>query len=274
MPLLLAWPISVPVGEGRRRLIDFWSKPENARRLPSFLQQTRSSWPPSPWIFGIIALPFVRALYNRCYGKAYFRLMGTPLPAPRRMPRGGLRFNEGPFVIRIRANVMDENGNEVPEAGAQQQQQGQEQMDDVNPPPAENAAEGENPNPNAAAVEAAEQLIEINASSLGRKVGGALIMPVISSMMGNLLFRLSKHSSILRSFLGIRARVSGSYPLPSWDLLALVKSQSKPLQNGSEAVRQVMSVFFGGSPMWLDSDPVWYVLYIWDFLQRAQLTVH
>ncbi|KAF9562862.1 hypothetical protein CPC08DRAFT_356471 [Agrocybe pediades] len=260
IPLLLVWPVTSPVGEGRRRLIEFWSQPENSRRLPSLLQQTRSSWPPSPWVFGVVALPFVRVLYNRAYAKAYLKLMGTPLPAPRRMPRGGIRFNEGPFVIRIRANVVDENGNEVPE----QQQQQDANAAPAAPAPAEGEGEGaaaagagENQNPNAAVVEAAEQLIDINASSLGRKVGGALIMPAISSTMGNLLFKLSRYSSLLRSFLGIRARVSGSrYPLPSWDLLPIVRSGI--LQKGPEPWRVLLNTFWGGSPMWVDSDPVWW----------------
>ena len=61
----------------------------------------------------------------------------------------------------------------------------------------------------AAAVEAAEQQIEVNTTSLGRQIGGALLIPAISSWMGSLLFRLARHSQMLRQFLGIKASVIG-----------------------------------------------------------------
>ena len=106
-------------------------------------------------------------------------------------------------MIRIRAGGEPEQN---PNGDVQQRlQQWQDQQDQQQQVPV--AAADEDPDPNAVAAEAAEQLIDVNAASLGRRIGGALIIPSVSSFMGNLLFRLSKHSGILRSFLGIRPRV-------------------------------------------------------------------
>ena len=65
----------------------------------------------------------------------------------------------GPLIVRILTNV-DAND------------------DDPNPD-----------KPDAAAVQAAEQLINVHTKSLGRKLGGALLIPIISSMMGSFLLR-------------------------------------------------------------------------------------
>ncbi|KAF8797543.1 hypothetical protein BYT27DRAFT_6932767 [Phlegmacium glaucopus] len=230
IPLLLIWPpaSSGPVGEQGRRLFEYWSKPENAARLSQMKFNPTHSWPPPPLILGVIGLPVIRVFYHRFYARLYLKCMGTPLPPPRRVRT--MNFNEGPFVIRIRADGQEQN----PNVELQQQQQ--------QPPQA--AAAGEDPDPNAAAAEAAEQLIEINAASLGRRIGGALIIPAISSFMGNLLFRLSKHSSILRSFLGIR-------PQRGWNDLNLY-------QKATMGFQLFVNTFSSGSRTYVDSDPVWW----------------
>jgi hypothetical protein len=51
---------------------------------------------------------------------------------------------------------------------------------------------------------AAENTIRVSGTSLGRLIGGALIIPRIPSLMGSLLFWLSKHSVLLRKFLAVR----------------------------------------------------------------------
>ncbi|KAF8968808.1 hypothetical protein BDZ97DRAFT_1902822 [Flammula alnicola] len=258
IPLLLVWPPSTPVGDKSQRMLEYWSKPQNARRLAKMAWPTTHYWPPPPMVFGLIVFPFIRALYQKCFGHLYFKLLGTPMPTPRRLPRGGLRFDEGPFVIRIRANM----GLDQPEGqGGQDQEQQQQQQQPAEPGAA--AEEPANPDPNAAAVEAAERLIEVDTASLGRRVGGALIIPAISSMMGTALFELSKHSSVLRSFLGIRERVSGSYPLPPWGRYTLTSSdkawnQLSPFQQVKVGVRLILTAFWGGTRTWVDSDPVWW----------------
>lgn len=258
IPLLLIWPpaSSGPVGEQGRRLFEYWSKPENASRLSQMKFIPTHSWPPPPLILGIIGLPVIRVFYHRFYAHLYLKCMGTPLPPPRRIR--GMDFNEGgPFVIRIRADGQEQG----PGVELQQQQQQQQQP--------QAGAAGEDQDPNAAAAEAAEQLIEINAASLGRRIGGALMIPAISSFMGNLLFRLSKHSGILRSFLGIRPqRVSwADYTLPPWGLhsrLGLIAMDKgwddlNPYQKAKMGVQLFFNAFSSGSRTFVDSDPVWCV---------------
>jgi hypothetical protein len=206
-------------------------------------------------------VPLVKVLYNKWYSYLYWRVLGTQLPQPRRMPREGLRFNEGPFMIRIRANL--ELGGE-----AQQQQQVGQQQDGQNQgaPIAPDAGDA-NADPNVLAI-------EVDTASLGRRVGGALITPAISSLMGKLLYHVSAHSGMLRTFLGIRpSRVSGSPPLPPWGRLAALASgetkwkELSPLMQAKVGFKLVLSAFLGGSKMWLDSDPVWCVVFSPFFLE-------
>ncbi|KAH9476883.1 putative RING finger protein C32F12.07c [Psilocybe cubensis] len=284
IPLLLFWPPTSPVtGERSRRLQEYWSNPQNSSLITSGFNSggllgTKHHWPPPPILFGLVGLPFVRAMYQNCYAWAYSKLLGTHLPAPRRPPRGGLRFNEGPFVIRIRANLDGVEGGNGDDG------QGEGGGEDGQPPPVaapgaadQNAGVVEpNPDPNAAAVEAAEQLIEINASSLGRRIGGALIIPVIANSMGQLLLSLSKHSKVLRLLLGIRqhqkqAGSSGMFGLPPWERVvsSWVRGGNKDgsdkpwaqlnmFQQARLSVRLFMALLTSSSTSWVDNDPVWW----------------
>ena len=177
-----------------------------------------------------------------------------------------MNFNEGLFVIGIRADGQEHNPNvEAQRRRQQRQEQRQQQVQAA-------AAADEDPDPNAAAAEAAEQLIEINAASLGRRVGGALIIPYISSFMGNLLFRLSKHSGILRSFLGIRpTKVSWTeYMLLPWDLQRALSADKEwddldTFEKVKKGLHHFIDTFTIGSRSFVGSDPVWYVFLVFFF---------
>jgi len=285
VPLLLVWPSASPVGEPSKRLLEYWIKPENAFRLTNTSPLPDKYWPPPPVILGVLGVPLVKVLYKKCYSYLYWKVLGTQLPQPRRIPREGLRFNEGPFVIRIRAN-LDIGGEAQQQAGQQQDGQNVEGAPLAPVAPDEGVVGDANadPNvladPNALAVQAAEQRIEVDAASLGRRVGGALIIPAISSLMGTLLYRLSAHSGVLRTFLGIRPpRVSGSPPLPPWGRFAAFTSgESKwkelsPLLQAKVGFKLVLSAFLGGSKMWFDSDPVWYVVYFLFLFEKIKCEV-
>ena len=260
IPLLLNWPPAGPVGEQSRRLSEYWAKPENAARLSQMKFISAQNWPPPPLILAIIGFPVIRVFYHRIYAHLYLKCMGTPLPPPRRVR--GMNFNEGLFVIGIRADGQEHN----PNVGAQRRrQQWQEQRQQQ----VQAAAADEDPDPNAAAAEAAEQLIEINAASLGRRIGGALIIPYISSVMGNLLFRLSKHSGILRSFLGIRpTKVSWTdYMLLPWDLQGVLFADKEwddldSFEKVKKGFRHFIDTFTIGSRSFVGSDPVWCVFLV------------
>lgn len=297
IPLLISWPPSPPVGEPARRLYEFWSKPENAQKfrefsvLSSIRPANSSLWPPSPILFGLFGVPIVKALYGRAYTWAYQKLLNASILNE---PGGVVRFNEGPLVIRILANV---NGDE----GQGHDGLGNGQLDAV----ADDAeAEGD-----AAVAQAAEQHIEVNATSVGRKVGGALLIPAISSMMGSLLFRLSKRFYLLRIFLGIKgqgasqrqgrgwvgAMLLGNYSGPGSEPKKSISNEAFSRSSSTANVQfpylplswsrsvafspfgdnkstwsnlsrfeqmkvglQVMvNAFLGGSKMWVESDPVW-----------------
>jgi hypothetical protein len=268
IPLLLTWSHAStgPVGQQGRRLFEYWSKPENAARLSQMKFTPVHSWPPPPLILGIIGFPVIRVFYYKFYAHLYLKCIGTPLPPPSRVR--GMGFNEGPLEIRILAGRREQNLDV--EEGQQQQLQRREQQEQQ----VQAAAADEDPdNPNAAAAEAAE-VIMTNAASLGRRIGGALIIPSISSLMGDLLFRLSKHSAVLRSFLGIRQRkVSWTdYMLPPWGLysqLGVLRMDKgwkdlDPYQKAKIGFHHFINTFTRGSWTMVDSDPVWCV-FIWYF---------
>lgn len=249
IPVLFAWPLSTPVGTGSRLLSQYWSDPENARKLSLTSIASPSIWPPSPAVFAFFMVPVTRMLYNHCFSYLHYWTLGARPSTPARRTGQGWQVDEG-FFIRIRANVVNEND---PLGQEQQAQVPQQQVPAPDVAPADQE-------PNAAAVAAAEQLISFDTSSLGRKVGGALLIPAISNMMGSFLFQLSKRSTLLRRFLGVRPPLSGVLPPPlgsysvdkSWHNLSLVRQLGL-------SIRLVMNATWNGTRTWAEADPVWYV---------------
>ena len=213
--------------------------------------------------------------------------------------RHALFWRWGGFVVRVGGNVrvmahqrqppplQNPQDNQNVEAGNGQGQQRadvaerQEGAGAVEGPQndnnANNAAEeaivqnGRNaraiPDPAAAVVEAAEQQIEVNTTSLGRQIGGALLIPAIASCMGTLLFRLSRRSEFLRKFLGIRPWVLSQQkgrwgkllppPLGKWSYSAGWEKMSA-WECITLAAKLGLSGVFGGTRTWAASDPVWW----------------
>lgn len=232
-------------------------------------------------IFGLFIAPIVRMTYRRLLQRFAFWLLGANLSDYGRRSRLGLQFNEGPFMIRIRANVQDQHGNDLleddaaPRDAAPAAEPGAALNVDggvnpvANPNPIPNPAPNANDvpqDPNAANLAAAERLIEINASSLGRRVGGALLIPYISNLMGCLLFRLSKHSHILREFLGIkqhRRLLNGLPPsVYAYPGGSSVNIDDAPVTAGLKRLGQlakaVVGNLWGGTKTWAELDPVWW----------------
>jgi len=132
----------------------------------------------------------------------------------------------------------------------------------IEQPPAARANAQHMPNPNANAnadlALAAEDVIQVTGSSLGRLIGGALIMPTISAFMGSILFRLSHHSTLLRRFLGIRpSMMDVPPPLGPWSYSDNWNKLS-PLKQVSVAAQLVLSVAWRGTRTWAACDPVWW----------------
>jgi hypothetical protein len=265
IPILFAWPLSSPVGTRSRLLDQYWTDPDNAGRLELAPTASSSVWPPSPAVFAFFVVPLTRVIYNHCFSYLQYWALGARPTSPVTGGGQGWQINEG-FFIRIRANVVNENNpQELQQERQQQQQQQQQQQPQVqepqqDPPALDNGAPADQ-EPNAAAVAAAEQLISFDASSLGRKIGGALLIPSISNMMGSFLFQLSRRSTLLRRFLGVRPPLNGLLPPPlgrytydtNWRNLNLMRQLGL-------SIRLVMNATWNGTRTWAEADPVWYVL--------------
>lgn len=250
IPILLAWPSTSPVGSQERIILQQWPASKNA---PSLLNPVTSglTWPPSPMLFGCLLFPLTRALYRKYFTQFSHWVLDTK-PAP---PRAGRRLvwniaEEGLFgAVHVRADF---------DGGRPQQQQQQQQA-----APAGNAApepqlgevaEGDEQDAAAAAI----QITEVATGSIGRLVGGALLLPAISNRMGALLYHISKSSHLLRRFLGVRP--SGLVPSPYWGPYSYKGAWDglSPLNQLNLAVRLVVNTVWGGSRTWVESDPVWY----------------
>ncbi|KAF8346676.1 hypothetical protein F5887DRAFT_883022 [Amanita rubescens] len=289
IPLLLIWPPAYPVGLRRQLLREYWTDPKNARQLALTALPSKQVWPPSPLVFGVILVPLVRAAYRMLYSR--LALWAAVENAGQQQQQVQHRFfnrvlwrwNGLAVGIRGVRVVRDQGGNN--------QNEGQPEADNgANAP--NNAIEGVRDDLNqnivldpeananedraAAVVEAAEQQIEVNTTSLGRQIGGALLIPAISSWMGSLLLRLSRRSDLLRRLLGIKpwAFYSGRwykdgvesfpgglllFPPPpygpwsygSWDGLST-------WQKYTLTIRLAVNATWGGTRTWAESDPVWW----------------
>jgi len=110
----------------------------------------------------------------------------------------------------------------------------------------------------AALALAAEDVIHVTGSSLGRLIGGALIVPTISSLMGSLLFRLSHSSPLLRRFLAVRPSMMDiPPPLGTWSYKDNWTKLS-PIRQIGVAARLVFTVALRGTRTWAECDPVWW----------------
>ena len=206
-------------------------------------------------MMAMILFPFVRITYRRLFNKLTRYVMGTHADAANRdggpIQRVVWALNENgpaPLRVRIGANIERAPG-EGARAGGAGARDGQ-----IGPgAPAE--PEGNNPPDDPAAV--AERTLHVTTSSLGRFVGGALLVPTISNRMGKLLYRLSRYLPWLRAFLAIRDRPA--------DVPAQVRLFGTPIGSSSSPLRQAgahlvtgINIMFGGTPTWNAQDPVWW----------------
>ncbi|KAJ8519284.1 hypothetical protein ONZ45_g3754 [Pleurotus djamor] len=244
--ILLSWPTSNPVADRDIALREHWTSPEHAQELRIAALPSALGWPPSPLLFGVFLLPMTKILYRRCFSRLSHWVLGSrPTPSSRFV----WQRNEGNILnIRIVAGIergpAPNNGNA--------------RVDDVNVEEAA-AAPGGGDLPQDAAA-AAEQSLAHATSSLGRFVGGALLIPAISSFMGSILHRLSKHSVLLRSFLAVRPPLNGHMPSPPLGPYSYNQNWSGlgRLKQIKLALRLVVGSAWGGTRTWADCDPVWW----------------
>lgn len=226
-PLYLAWTTS-PVAPSLVVANSAYNPLSSSYQLQPLLR-----WPPSP-IMVSICLPLVTRLYHRLMRHLRHWVLGPQPAEGLPLRRIELALNEGgpALNIRIAANMDADNG-------AEGRAQGEAAPAAAAPPDADDNAV------------AAEQTVRLTGTSLGRFIGGALMIPKLSNWMGTLLFNLSQHARWLRAFLGVR---------PPLRLLPYSVNTGAPrYQSLGTHLRVLINMLCGGTKVWADADPVWCV---------------
>jgi len=197
----------------------------------------------------------VKLIYKRLIHRVAFHIFGANLSDAGLNSGFGLSLRGGPLLIRFHANMEARNPNVLHDPNARA-------VAEDAAPNAVNAAAHEDGPPDPALLAAAETILEKAASSFGRRVGGALLIPYISNVMGNLLFRISKHSHILREFLGIKQHRRLLNGLPP-SMYPPVNSSfsimnSTVMGEGLRKLGQMIKYAFRGTKAWQELEPVWW----------------
>ncbi|KAH7911263.1 hypothetical protein BJ138DRAFT_1085948 [Hygrophoropsis aurantiaca] len=250
VPVLLAWPTSSPVNSRDPGVLDLWKHSTSLSKRGS--HPALPNWPPPPLLLGLFIYPVVRSGY-RALRTRFSRWILNSQAEQGNGPIQRVVFalnDDGPFRIRIGANLEDPAAERQPRADGQE------------PGGAEDAAANQgdvDALPDEAAV-AAENTIRVSGTSLGRLIGGALIIPRISSLMGSFLLRMSKHSYILRRLLAVRPPLPfGMVPpaLPPWYDEKTWRAMSSAKRLGVVGVMG-LNVMWKGTYAWAECDPVWW----------------
>lgn len=240
VPLLLVWPSSSAATS--RSTNAAWRRSASQTSVQKawrLNQVVRVRWPPSPALVGLFVFPIIRAVYKMYRAKLTNWVMNSS-PTPR-SPGDRRRVGGGRARFRLRFGV---GGLGV---AGQQAQPGNAAAAGAG---ADAAAEAR---PDAGA--AVEHTIHITGTSLGRLVGGALIVPDISNIMGSLLYRLSAYSCLLRRFLAIKPKGALTTPVERWENLDTWNMG--PLRQFWLGFRLALDQWWNGSNAWLEEDPVW-----------------
>jgi len=226
VPLFLAWPTTLPVRDRRldpQTWLRFQRATPSGLALPSLM-----SWPPAP-IVATIALPLIQTAYRNMFSKFHHWMLNSDPSSEPSAPIFPWRLE-----IRFGQDAEDAPNEEAREEENRVDEQ-QNQEGDGNQDP----------------VAAAERFQSVSSASVGRFVGGALLIPRISNVMGSFLFRLSKHSGLLRKFLAIRPPLKGR-------LDGFGTSEVKSVGDLGQAAKAVFRVLIGGTKTWTEADPVWW----------------
>jgi hypothetical protein len=281
IPLLLAWPTSSPVvGDALNRIGTAGTSP--TRQSGKDVFPLLPHWPPPPFILGLFIFPIVREGYKRAFSQFAKWVLdvksgtgehGLGQRGERDMQRVlmGAVADDEPFLrIRVNAHMDEEDGpappGALPGAGGRAERGPRQAHDDD--PDDDNVA-GD-------VAVAAENTIRVSGTSLGRLIGGALIIPRISSLMGSLLLWLSKYSVLLRKFLAVRPPLRAASgrvgPLglttgagllgvlgPRAVFRGTTLGEMGLLKKLGVAGMLGLSVAWRGTYAWAECDPVWCV---------------
>lgn len=214
------------------------------------------TWPPSPTMFILAVLPITKMIYANLLSRLTHYVLRTQPRPPAPVEHIGRRRN-GPLrdlVWQIRF------GGPAPAAAGAIAPRIEEAAPvlNANEQAAVANAEAERDAGNA---NAAENIIHVTTVSLGRVVGGALIIPPIASFTGSLLLRLSHGFPLLKAFLGVKPPMRA---LPDWDAWYHTGLQRLRWHNlGTwmqvlHRMRLQADYFARGSTLWSIADPVWW----------------
>ncbi|KAJ7146140.1 hypothetical protein C8R44DRAFT_845386 [Mycena epipterygia] len=200
-------------------------------------------WPPSPLVFGFVLLPICRRFYNHYFAKFSHWVLDTQPAPPRPRNNPGLRG----FLQRF----LDDMERAADVRAAQQAAN------------AGNADPNPNPNPNPNANPNGEgAVVTVDLRNAGRIVGGALLVPLISNVMGSLLHRLSKHFDLLKRFLAVRPAWTGFLPPPPlrrytakeiWQ-----RARASEPEEAGRTLKFVLRAVWGDIRKLDECDPVWW----------------
>jgi len=251
LPIVLVWPPSPVAHQWMHH------EPWHKRDRPDSLRPR--GWPPSPVFLGLFIAPIVKLIYKRLIHRVAFHIFGANLTDAGPNSAFGLYVRGGPLFFRFHANMEAPNQNVLRPRNALA-------VAEDAAPNAVNAAARENDPQDATFLAAAETILEKAASSLGRRVGGALLVPFISNVMGNLLLRISKHSHILREFLGIKQHRRLLNGLPPSVYPPVNSSYStvdsvvvgEGLRRLGQMIKYAFGHLWGGTKAWQELEPVWW----------------
>ncbi|KAI0060192.1 hypothetical protein BV25DRAFT_1888964 [Artomyces pyxidatus] len=205
----------------------------------ALLTERPPRWPPSPTLVCVL-FPLVRALYKSGMARLTHWLMRTreAPAAPVRAYEWAMGEDQPGFRIQVNAQVADDGA--PADAGA-----------------------------------AAQRTIRITGASVGRLIGGALVMPTIARVMGQLLLRVSRGLPLLRLILAPKPQKT----LPRWwgnaALPVVIPEDRSLFQNAGLVLRLLLN----GNKVWIESDPVWWrnavglgvFLVVKDFVKLAHI---
>ncbi|TDL26873.1 hypothetical protein BD410DRAFT_782962 [Rickenella mellea] len=221
------------------------------------------SWPPSPLMINVAA-PFVRVFYRVCFRRFSHWVMGTTAPARvlngRRQPIRRIAF--GDLHMEFRLDGREEPARMQPAPPARLPVGPPEAMDEGIAPlerpanvPVVAPPEGAQAIGAGAGQDGGPLTIHLTLGKIGRIIGGALLLPFISNKMGAALFRLSKHSSLLRRFLAVHPHGG---PIPVHRFPPSFADSKNPVRQLGSNLWVITTLIGCGSPAWTACDPVWW----------------
>lgn len=185
-------------------------------------------------------LPLITTLYRKMMRRLKLWLLGPQPAEGLPLRRIELALNEGgpALHVRIAAN-LDHQEEAVNRQGVA-------------------AAPADERQPNDDAVAVAEQTVRVTGTSIGRFIGGALMIPSISNWMGSILYNLSRHSHFLRTFLGVRPPLLFTANSTRTVFENMGWQHPGKLKQLGANLRVIANIICGGTKVWAEADPVWW----------------